>query len=49
MASPTQDGGALHSPAYHPSSQIINYRQFKGCSRITDYRILNKIGEGTFG
>ncbi|KAI8644235.1 kinase-like domain-containing protein [Parasitella parasitica] len=35
------------SPAYRP--QPKNNRHFKGCSKITDYEFLDKLGEGTFG
>lgn len=35
------------SPAYKPPPK--NKRRFKGCSRITDYEFLDKLGEGTFG
>lgn len=35
------------SPAYRP--QPRNKRSYKGCSRITDYEFLDKLGEGTFG
>lgn len=38
---------ASGSPAYRPSQR--NQRKFKGCSKITDYEFLNKLGEGTFG
>lgn len=48
MASPAWNGAASSSPAYRPS-QTKNHRQFKGCSRITDYEFLDKLGEGTFG
>lgn len=38
------------SPAYRSSqNHSKNQRQFKGCSKITDYEFLDKLGEGTFG
>ncbi|GAA5800918.1 kinase-like domain-containing protein [Helicostylum pulchrum] len=40
---------ASASPAYRPSHNARNQRKFKGCSRITDYEFLDKLGEGTFG
>lgn len=41
-----------YSPGYHRSSQPLqprNNRQYKGCSKITDYDFQDKLGEGTFG
>ncbi|KAI8066943.1 kinase-like domain-containing protein [Gilbertella persicaria] len=35
------------SPAYRPQPKHV--RHFKGCSKITDYEFLDKLGEGTFG
>jgi serine/threonine-protein kinase BUR1 len=50
IASPAWNGGPSSSPAYRPSqSQTKSHRHFKGCSRITDYEFLDKLGEGTFG
>lgn len=35
------------SPAYRKPAK--HHRKFIGCSKITDYELLDKLGEGTFG
>jgi len=42
----------MGSPAWSasPNRQTTKItRHFKGCSKITDYEFLDKLGEGTFG
>jgi serine/threonine-protein kinase BUR1 len=46
VASPAWTAPAA-SPAYRPQPKHV--RHFKGCSKITDYEFLDKLGEGTFG
>ncbi|KAI7899537.1 kinase-like domain-containing protein [Cokeromyces recurvatus] len=45
VASPHWKASSV-SPAYRPPKRS---RHFKGCSKITDYEFLDKLGEGTFG
>lgn len=48
-ASPAWSASSV-SPGYRSSQNYSrNQRQFKGCSKITDYEFLDKLGEGTFG
>jgi hypothetical protein len=50
MATNPQSNGVSPRPTDAkpaPAQRIIKH--FHGCSRITDYEILGKLGEGTFG
>ncbi|CAO3628139.1 unnamed protein product [Mucor hiemalis] len=48
-ASPAWSSSSV-SPGYRSlQNHSRNQRQFKGCSKITDYEFLDKLGEGTFG
>lgn len=44
-ASPAWSTASSTSPAYRTKHQ----RTFHGCSKITEYEFLDKLGEGTFG
>lgn len=48
-----RDNGALIAPPQSPRSFAIQHARpkssFTGCSRISDYEVLGKLGEGTFG
>jgi len=46
MAAAATDTAAAAAPAPSPSGLV---RRFKGCSRIGEYEVLQKLGEGTFG
>jgi hypothetical protein len=46
-ASPARSMSSF-SPAYR-SPQYNQTRVFKGCSKLSEYDFLNKLGEGTFG
>jgi hypothetical protein len=50
MATSPQSNGVSPRPidAKPAQAQRIT-KQFRGCSRIADYEILGKLGEGTFG
>lgn len=48
MDSRTPEPGAASPRAFAMAHQRPKL-SFKGCSRINDYEILGKLGEGTFG
>lgn len=48
MATPLADSGGLSPRAFAVQHQRPR-ASFQGCSRITDYELLGKLGEGTFG
>jgi hypothetical protein len=47
--SPQSNGVSPHLPDAKPVPAQRMTKQFRGCSRIADYEILGKLGEGTFG
>lgn len=50
MASSPQSNGVSPRPAEIRPAQVQRImKQFRGCSRISEYEILGKLGEGTFG
>jgi hypothetical protein len=50
MASSPQSNGVSPRPTdVKPAQAQRITKQFRGCSRIADYEILGKLGEGTFG
>lgn len=50
MASSPQSNGVSQeiTNAKHAQTRRVP-KQFHGCSRIADYEVLGKLGEGTFG
>jgi serine/threonine-protein kinase BUR1 len=44
-----REGARALSPRTFAIAHQRPKQSFVGCSRITDYEILNKLGEGTFG
>lgn len=48
MATPLGDSGGLSPKAFAAQHQRPR-TSFQGCSRIADYELLGKLGEGTFG
>ena len=49
LQAPTPPQGNGISPRSFAFQHQRSQHSFKGCSRITDYEILGKLGEGTFG
>lgn len=50
MASTPQSNGVSPPITNTKHAQVRRAaKQFRGCSRIVDYEILGKLGEGTFG
>jgi hypothetical protein len=50
MATSPQSNGVSPRPTdVKPAQAQRITKQFRGCSRIADYEILGKLGEGTFG
>jgi serine/threonine-protein kinase BUR1 len=45
----SQEGGNGPSPRSFAIAHQRPKSSFVGCSRITDYEVLGKLGEGTFG
>jgi serine/threonine-protein kinase BUR1 len=49
----SNDESSEPRPALSPRSFAVAHQRpkdsFVGCSRITDYEVLGKLGEGTFG
>jgi serine/threonine-protein kinase BUR1 len=45
----SNDVGAAPSPRTFAIAHQRPRNSFVGCSRITDYEVLGKLGEGTFG
>jgi serine/threonine-protein kinase BUR1 len=47
--SPQSNGVSPRPTDVKPAQAQRIAKQFRGCSRIADYEILGKLGEGTFG
>lgn len=45
----SKEQGSVPSPRSFAIAHQRPRNSFVGCSRITDYEVLNKLGEGTFG
>ncbi|KAK7707284.1 serine/threonine protein kinase, CMGC, CDC2/CDK subfamily [Diaporthe eres] len=49
MSAPTLGAGAASSPRHFALDHMRPKHSFVGCSRIGDFEVLGKLGEGTFG
>lgn len=49
MSAPTLGAGAASSPRHFALDHMRPKSSFVGCSRIGDFEVLGKLGEGTFG
>jgi serine/threonine-protein kinase BUR1 len=49
VSSPQSNGLSPHGADTNRAPLHRSIKQFRGCSRIADYEVLGKLGEGTFG
>jgi serine/threonine-protein kinase BUR1 len=49
MSTPSVGAGAASSPRHFALEHMRPKHSFVGCSRIGDFEVLGKLGEGTFG